>query len=203
MLRSRPQWAGAHTRALVDCTGEWCTFECSAQLTLPGLPTKRLSVAMVYMPGHPVLVISMGNCENWISELTLCCSANVYRSAPIYKHLGTGWEKAFQRRLPQVLRTCATAFQKALRAFHEDLETQTRARSGVNPRLGMLAQQLQAYEAVFADLANNMVVTINLSQKEVNREFTPSICQAMEQAYALCAAERGKIRSPTSRRTPR
>lgn len=117
------------------------------------------------------------------------------RAEPLYKHLATGWEKAFQRRLPHVLKACAKGFSKVLGSFYNDLEERARKRGGANPRLALLKRQLTAYDAVFTDLANRMVETINEQQREANREFTPVVCQAMANAYTRCTDERGKAKS--------
>ena len=58
--------------------------------------------------------------------------------------------------------------------------------------MGMLANQLNNYSAIFGDLANAMVGAVNDGQREINREFTPVIAAAMEPAYEYCANERGE-----------
>lgn len=97
---------------------------------------------------------------------------------PIYKHLANGWEKAFQRRLPHVLKACAKGFSNDLRTFHKAIEVHSFSHGG-NSRLGLLAQQLTNYEAVFGDLGSNMLDLINERQRDINREFTPNVCNAM------------------------
>lgn len=116
---------------------------------------------------------------------------NAELAEPLYKHLGNGWEKAFQRRLPAVMRTCGKTFSTALHTFHRELEERARRRGVINPRLGLLARQMKLYEAVFVDLANAMVASINEQQREVNRQFTPVVRTAMERAYTLTTDERG------------
>lgn len=116
--------------------------------------------------------------------------SNSDSSEPLYKHLASGWEKAFQRRLPHVLKACAKGFASDLRSFHKAVEDHSFSHGG-NPRLGMLAQQLNAYEAVFTDLAGKMVDLINERQRDINREFTPNVCTAMLFAYDVCANESG------------
>jgi hypothetical protein len=109
---------------------------------------------------------------------------------PIYKHLANGWEKAFQRRLPHVLKACAKGYSNDLRAFHKAIEVHSFSHGG-NPRLGLLAQQLTNYEAVFGDLGSKMVDLINERQRDINREFTPNVCNAMLAVYNACVAESG------------
>lgn len=112
-------------------------------------------------------------------------------SEPLYKHLGSGWEKAFQRKLPTVLKECAKTFSESLRAFHKDLEERARKLGVAVPRLALLSRQLETWESVMVDVANTTVSTINDRQKEINREFTPAITEAMQRAYVLTTEERG------------
>lgn len=109
---------------------------------------------------------------------------------PIYKHLANGWEKAFQRRLPHILKACAKGFSNDLRAFHKAIEVHSFSHGG-NPRLGLLSQQLSNYEAVFKDLGSKMIELLNERQRDINREFTPNVCNAMLVVYNICTAEVG------------
>ncbi|THV72223.1 hypothetical protein D6D27_09720 [Aureobasidium pullulans] len=125
----------------------------------------------------------------WTGSLGLS-DFNAQLTEPVYKILGNGWEKAFHRRLPQILKACSKGFANDLRAFHTTVEKHSFSHGG-NPRLGLLAQQLTNYEAVFSDLANRMVDLINERQRDINREFTPNVCNSMLTVYNTCAAEVG------------
>ncbi|KAG2164356.1 hypothetical protein JADG_004095 [Aureobasidium aubasidani] len=125
----------------------------------------------------------------WTGSLGLS-DFNAQLTEPVYKTLGNGWEKAFHRRLPQILKACSKGFANDLRAFHTTIEKHSFSHGG-NPRLGLLAQQLTNYEAVFSDLANRMVDLINERQRDINREFTPNVCNSMLTIYNTCAAEVG------------
>ncbi|KAH0183485.1 hypothetical protein KCU99_g9481, partial [Aureobasidium melanogenum] len=115
---------------------------------------------------------------------------NAQLTEPIYKHLANGWEQAFQRRLPLVLSACAKGFSNTMRAFHKAIEVHSFPHRG-DPRLDLLAQQLTNYEAVFNDLGSKMLDLINERQRDINREFTPNICNAMLIVYNLCIDESG------------
>ncbi|KAH0369733.1 hypothetical protein KCU65_g3085, partial [Aureobasidium melanogenum] len=115
---------------------------------------------------------------------------NAQLTEPIYKHLANGWEKAFQRRLPHILKACAKEFSKDLRDFHKAIEVHSFSHGG-NPRLGLLSQQLSNYEAVFNDLGSKTIELINGRQRDINREFTPNVCNAMLVVYNICTAEAG------------
>ncbi|KAK3088943.1 hypothetical protein LTR53_019883, partial [Teratosphaeriaceae sp. CCFEE 6253] len=49
-------------------------------------------------------------------------------------------------------------------------------------RIGLLENQLQAYHAIFGDLAHVVIKDVNEGQRDINREFTPVITAAMERA---------------------
>ncbi|KAG9930480.1 hypothetical protein KCU86_g8172, partial [Aureobasidium melanogenum] len=115
---------------------------------------------------------------------------NAQLTEPIYRHLANGWEKAFQSRLPHILKACAKGFSNDLRAFHKAIEVQSFSHGG-NPRLGLLSQQLSNYEAVFNDLGSKTTELINERQRDINREFTPNVCNAMLVVYNICTAEAG------------
>lgn len=57
--------------------------------------------------------------------------------------------------------------------------------------LHMLHDQVSAYENILKDLSTNVREQINMTQKDVNREFTPVIERAMLTAYEQCVDERG------------
>lgn len=58
-------------------------------------------------------------------------------------------------------------------------------------RVAILETQMQAYQAIFADLATAMIAQVNEGQRAINREFTPVIEDAMAPAYERCAKENG------------
>jgi hypothetical protein len=88
------------------------------------------------------------------------------------------------------LKASAKGFSNDLRSFHKAIEVHSFSHGG-NPRLGLLAQQLTNYEAVFADLGSKMVDLINERQRDINREFTPNVCNAMLVVYNVCVDESG------------
>lgn len=110
---------------------------------------------------------------------------------PIYKQLASTWEKAFQHRLPHILQGFTKSAGLMLKDFHNAVETRSRDKGVGLARVGRLKNQLTAYEALFGDLANNMITSVNEAQREVNREFTPVIAAAMASAYEVCTEERG------------
>ena len=80
---------------------------------------------------------------------------------------------------------------KLLTEFHRDVNSRVSKVGAGLAGLHMLQQQLGVYENIIKDLANTVKGTINNTQKDINREFTPVIERAMTAAYDACAAEAG------------
>ena len=110
---------------------------------------------------------------------------------PMLRHLASAWEKCFQRRLPHILQSFTKAGTDLLKKFHAAIEARCRERGHGVARLGLLANQLEAYKAIFKDLADLMVNSVAEAQREINREFTPIVTEAMSPAYEMCTDERG------------
>lgn len=79
-----------------------------------------------------------------------------------------------------------------LRDFHHDVEGRARKVGAGIAGLHTLQQQLGVYETILKDLTGALKETINNSQKEINREFTPVVATAMEAAYQACIDEHGR-----------
>lgn len=115
------------------------------------------------------------------------------RTEPLSKDLVSGWEKAFQRRMPQVLQSYTKNSGAQLRSFHQAVEARAMANGTGVAGLHMLAHQLTTYEQTFADLGTQMVNQIMSLQKDANREFTPQILEMMRPANRVCTNESGKF----------
>ncbi|KAK4109597.1 hypothetical protein N656DRAFT_839036 [Canariomyces notabilis] len=89
--------------------------------------------------------------------------------APISRHLATGWERAFQRRLPSCFDDFIRTTRALLETFHREATERAKERGTNYGGLNMLAQQLQSH----------------------SQPFTPVIQGGMIPAYDGCAAERG------------
>ena len=82
---------------------------------------------------------------------------------------------------------------KVLKDFHRDMDNRARKVGAGIAGLSMLQQQLQVYDNILKDVANNAKEMVNTAQKDINREFTPVVEEAMLWAYEACTAERGTI----------
>ncbi|KAK3294038.1 uncharacterized protein B0H64DRAFT_361274 [Chaetomium fimeti] len=111
--------------------------------------------------------------------------------SPISKHLANGWERAFQRRLPQALDSFARHIKTRLSKFHREATERARERGTQYTALNMLNQQLGAHSVRISDVGALSVSLAQELQREANRAFTPVIQDEMTPAYEGCVAERG------------
>jgi len=116
---------------------------------------------------------------------------NLQLCTPIVKHLASHWEKAFTRKLPYVLQSFTRKSQSLLTSFHKDIEDRSLKQGAGAAGLMMLGEQLRTYEAIFVNLATQMVELISNLQREANREFVPVVTERLSQTYETCAAESG------------
>ncbi|KAK6433371.1 hypothetical protein LTR95_010456, partial [Oleoguttula sp. CCFEE 5521] len=79
---------------------------------------------------------------------------------PMYKTLASHWECAFQRQLPAILKGITKSAGTTLKDFHTALEARFSQKGHGLARIGRLRNQLGAYEAIFTDLAQTMIQSI-------------------------------------------
>jgi len=101
------------------------------------------------------------------------------------KILASGWEKTFARRLLMVFAGFLRNAAAALRKFHRDIEARARKMGSSIAGLHMLHDQVTAYENILKDLATSVREYINTTQKDINREFTPTIERAMVRLFEI------------------
>lgn len=110
---------------------------------------------------------------------------------PIIKKLATGWERAFQNRLPKAFDALTKDSAKLLHNFHEAVEERARSNGVGLASLATLKMQIYTYEQLFADLNQVLVARMNELQRDANRDFTPTIGNIMHTVYDICANECG------------
>lgn len=111
---------------------------------------------------------------------------------PISRNLATGWERAFQRRLPTLLTSFAARTKKLLNDFHQAARARAAQRHTNVTAMYTLGNQILAHIRSLEDLPNVLKATITELQRDASREFTPKIMEAMMYAYEACSAESGK-----------
>ncbi|OTA63095.1 hypothetical protein K449DRAFT_349574 [Hypoxylon sp. EC38] len=111
---------------------------------------------------------------------------------PISRNLATGWERAFQHRLPAVLNEFAAKTKKQLKEFHDAVQARARDRHTTVSGMVTLSSQILAHMRTLEQFPDNLRAMITELQREASRQFTPAICSAMSYAYDTCVAERGQ-----------
>lgn len=111
---------------------------------------------------------------------------------PFTKSLMTRWEKTFHRRVPEVFNGFPIGVNDTIKNFHDALEQQCVDQNSWNLRIARLRENVVILEAAFNDLAKQTISNVNEAQREINREFTPSVAAAMATAYDQCSEENGK-----------
>ncbi|KAH6648251.1 hypothetical protein BKA67DRAFT_522596 [Truncatella angustata] len=110
---------------------------------------------------------------------------------PISRDLATGWERAFQRRLPIILEQFAANSKALLSKFHQAAVERAQQRHTNVHGVMMLSQQILAHIRTLSELPATLKATITDLQREASREFVPVIMEAMRYAYYTCTEERG------------
>jgi hypothetical protein len=105
--------------------------------------------------------------------------------------LATGWERAFQNRLPKALEDFTKDSSKLLHSFHEAVEERARSNGFGLAGLAALKTQIYTYEQLFVDLNQDLLTKMNELQRDANRDFTPTIARIMHTAYDECAGMNG------------
>ncbi|KAK7935689.1 hypothetical protein PG985_001184 [Apiospora marii] len=108
---------------------------------------------------------------------------------PISRSLASGWERAFQRRLPHILRELTKKLSKKLEDFHQAMlqraqQSQLSALLNIGHQVAAVNQTLKGWPA-------SLQARITELQREASRAFTPVIRQAMLEAYRICVEENG------------
>ncbi|XP_014558036.1 hypothetical protein COCVIDRAFT_14750 [Bipolaris victoriae FI3] len=141
---------------------------------------------------------------NWGTYKAVVRRAGVYHSTavgkrdfnsdlvePIMKRLATGWERTFQRRLPEALNSHIDDLNKLLNNTHRAIEVRAQNTGIGLANVSILKTRLPIYEDVLKAYGVDLVNQMNDIQREANRNFTPCIMDTMRDAYNICAAQNG------------
>ncbi|KAI8234419.1 Nuclear GTPase SLIP-GC [Colletotrichum sp. SAR 10_96] len=139
----------------------------------------------------------------WATYKATCGRSGVYAGAsgprdfnaelfePISKQLATGWERAFQRRLPQALEGFAMSARLLLDTFHRGAIARSQQRGTNYAGINMLSQQLRTHTARLKEIPGLLRTVVQELQREASRGFHPVITEEMQPGYDLCVAECG------------
>ncbi len=110
---------------------------------------------------------------------------------PISRQLASHWEKAFQRRLPSILKGCAETMKKLVNEFDREVVQGAQQRGVSYARISMLEQQVQT-NIHFIDATPEATLSmVQELQRTANRNFTPVIQEKMHRAYEASNNESG------------
>jgi len=112
-------------------------------------------------------------------------------SAPMIKNLLKCWEKTFQRCLPEVFNAFPTTANTTIANFHDAVKQRCEGQNLWKSRVARLNDNIVVLQSAFNDLAKQTISNINEAQREINREFTPSVALAMGPTYVQCSQENG------------
>ncbi|KAK2001920.1 hypothetical protein LX36DRAFT_652804 [Colletotrichum falcatum] len=139
----------------------------------------------------------------WATYKATCRRSGVYTGAsgprdfnaelfePISRQLATGWERAFQRRLPQALEGFAMSARLLLEEFHRNVISGSQERGNNYAGISMLSNQLRTHTARLKEVPAMIRTVVQELQREASRGFEPVIQQEMQPAYDICVAESG------------
>lgn len=173
------------------------------KVAITGLPT-RLSVVEVVNSLTPQVRIGTGHLPFDTASLPYLSLNGHTLISPLGKHdmngqlldpmikmLASSWDKAFSRRIPFVLLQYCVLSRNVMNSFHAEVEGRAKKMGMGVTSLRVLSGQLNTYGDVFKGVVADITAEINTAQREINREFTPTIATVMATAYDYCARESG------------
>lgn len=113
--------------------------------------------------------------------------------APIATHLASGWERAFQRRLPGVLEAFVVKATRMLDDFHKDAISYAHEHLINLSGVSLLNQQLSTYKLRIKEIPAVLAGIIQEIQRDANRSYEPVIEGDMQPAYEICTQEKGQL----------
>ncbi|KAI0470344.1 hypothetical protein F4859DRAFT_522828 [Xylaria cf. heliscus] len=111
---------------------------------------------------------------------------------PISRNLASGWERAFQRRLPTSFKAFANEVILKLQEFHQAAKARAEQHHTNVTGLVTLSSQILAHERTVQALPAAIGEKVTQLQREASRQFTPVIRDVMTEAYEICANESGQ-----------
>ncbi|KZL84766.1 tat pathway signal sequence [Colletotrichum incanum] len=139
----------------------------------------------------------------WATYKATCRRSGVYAGAsghrdfnaellePISRQLASGWERAFQRRLPQALEGFAMSARLLLEKFHSNAISHSQERGSNYAGINMLSNQLRTHISRLKEIPAMLHTVVQELQREASRGFHPVIQEDMQPAYDICVAESG------------
>ncbi|KXH33006.1 hypothetical protein CSIM01_05141 [Colletotrichum simmondsii] len=139
----------------------------------------------------------------WATYKATCRRSGVYSGAsgprdfnaellePISRQLASGWERAFQRRLPSAFEGFAMSARLLLEGFHGSVVARSQELGADYNGINMLSTQLRAHTARLREIPGTLRTVVQELQREASRGFHPVVQREMQPAYDICVAESG------------
>lgn len=112
-------------------------------------------------------------------------------AAPMMKQVIPGWERMFFRRMPTILNSFAQSAFSTLADRHRLIDHEAHQLAIDKRGLRLLQSQIAGYDSVLKSHAKSVRQEIDSAQKDISRQFVPSIQTALRPAYAACANDHG------------
>ena len=111
---------------------------------------------------------------------------------PLIRHLAGPWESVFARRMPGILNSLPGNAGHILTTFHNEVESRAVRNGASIAAFQMLKHQISVYKETLKDAMTEARGLITEKQRNINREFEPTILEHMLPVYEMCAAESGR-----------
>lgn len=140
---------------------------------------------------------------HFMTYAAICRRNGVYRNArgqfdwntdlmePLLKQVVSGWERAFVRRVPAVMKQMVKDVSNVVRKFHDTVSSRAQKIGAAGAKMYLLQEQMQVYEREIQRICDASVESLNARQKEANREFRPVIESEMQPVYERCMGDGG------------
>ena len=116
---------------------------------------------------------------------------NLALVSPMMKHIAGGWERVFSRRTAAVIARLTRNSLNLLKVFHPDVATRANLAGLGVAGISLMEGQVRAFAYQFKELSQQMKQKLDEGQRNINREFTPVIINAITPAYQDYTEERG------------
>lgn len=117
---------------------------------------------------------------------------------PLKASLANAWDRVFTKYIPQTLEEFSQDARLMLDNFHSTYSARMGSKLHETD-INLLQSQIRIRHEAFKDMIAVFKATMDTSQKEANREFTPVITRTLTQAYLDCRQESGKYLHPSDR----
>ena len=114
---------------------------------------------------------------------------------PMTMRLATGWERAFRLIPSVILHQYSEPSQETLGDFHRSIVRRARRHNVDSTGLERLSKSLANSEKTFEACHHDLQGMITQLQRDINRNFGPTIAKIMQEAYNHGTVQSGRVAS--------